>query len=451
MPRILLLALLLTLSGLFAGTDARSLSNSDVLSEEERLFLLSSLDTSLVAVTNTTATLQFNGGKSLFGSNYVAFCVNATMPFDCGSAPANATAGVLGKNLVGKNNQVQVTVTGLVPDSEYNCYVKVTKKLGLGKCSDPVPANTKSNPIPALRQFLLITDSDGNTLKSCEILNSTGALGNCTNTALTVPVDLTVVPSTTQRLIYVVGGSATGVTRCSYDLLGNVIGCTPASLNNGTLALSGPATGISSTKGGLVTISVAVTNGEIVQCDIAPISNDLTGCISVSGGFTRPTLDSAFGIGVAFLYVVEEGAGGNVVKCSVDSVGRIISSIPCVAATTGSLPTSEPRSITYAGNFNGKNVFYITDQQSGGIVIKAEEDVQTGNLVLSSGSSTAFPSVRNLSVDPSGKIAYVSQATVPGQVVKCDINQTTAQLENCVPQSVSTITPEGMGFIPFTA
>lgn len=355
---------------------------------------------------------------------------------------------MLGKNLVGKNNQVQVTVTGLVPDSQYNCYVKVTKKLGLDKCSDPVPVNTTANPVPALRQFLLIADSDGNTLKSCEILNSTGALGNCTNTTLTVPEDLTVVPSTLQRLIYVVDGATTGVTRCSYDLLGNVIGCIPASLNNGTFALSGPPTGISSTTAGLVTISVNVPNGEIVQCVITPISNELTGCISLSGAFARPTLDSAFGIDVPFLYVVQEGAGGNVVKCSVDSVGRIIPSIPCVTATTGSLPPSFPRSITYAGNFNGKNVFYITDQQSGGIVIKAEEDLQTGNLILSSGSS--FPNVRNLSVDPSGKIAYVSQASTPSQVVKCDINQTTAQLENCVPQPVSTVTPEGMGFIPFT-
>lgn len=451
MPRMLLLTLLVTLSGLLAGTDARSLSNVDVLSEEERLFLSSTLDSSLVAVTNTTATLQFDGGKSLFATNYVAFCVNATMPFDCGSTPANATGGVLGKSLVGKNNQVRVTVTGLVPDSKYNCYVKVTKKLGLDKCTDPVSVITTANPVPALRQFLLITESDGNTLKSCEILNSTGALGNCTNTTLTVPEDLTVVPSTVQRLVYVADGSTTGVTKCSYDLLGNIIGCTPASLNNGAFALSGPPLGISSTKEGLVTISVDVTNGEIVQCDITPISNDLTGCISLNGVFAKPTVDSAFGIDVPFLYVVEEGSGGNVVKCSVDSVGRIISSIPCITATTGSLPPSFPTSITYAGNFNGKNVFYITDQQSGGIVIKAEEDTQTGNLILSSGSSTSFPSVNSLSVDPSGKIAYVSQATTPSQVVKCNINQTTAQLENCVSQPVSTTNPGGMGFIPFTA
>lgn len=71
MPRMLLLTLMVTLSGLF--TDARSLSNSDVVSEDERLFLASSLDASLVAVTNTTATLQFNGGNP---------CVEATtLPF----------------------------------------------------------------------------------------------------------------------------------------------------------------------------------------------------------------------------------------------------------------------------------------------------------------------------------------------------------------------------------
>ncbi len=259
------------------------------------------------------------------------------------------------------------------------------------------------------------------------------------------------VPITTQRLVYVTDGSTTKVTKCSYDLSGNIIGCTPVSLNNGTFAINDPAIGINSRKEGLVTISVAASNGEIVQCDITPISNDLTACTSFTVS-AKPTVDSAFGVGVPYLYVVEEGAAGNVIKCSVASTGRIITSVPCVDATAGgTLPLSFPTSITYAGNFDGKNVFYITDQQSGGVVIKAEEDEQTGDLATYSASSTSFPTVKHISVDPSGKVAYVTQATTPGQVVKCDINQTTAQLENCVSQPVSLVNPGGMGFIPFTA
>lgn len=450
MSRMLLLALLVTLSSLLSVTDARSLSNDDILSEEERLFLSSTLDTSLVAVTNTTATLQFDGGKSLFGTKYVAFCVNATLPFDCGSTPANGTGGVIEKNLVGKNNPVRVTVTGLVPDSEYSCYVKASKLL-VSKCGDPVSVITTANPVPAQRQFLLIADSDGNALDSCEILNSTGALGGCTNTTLAAPNDLTVVPITTQRLVYVTDGSTTKVTKCSYDVSGNIIGCTPASLNNGTFAINDPAIGINSRKEGLVTISVAASNGEIVQCDITPISNDLTACTSFTVS-AKSTVDSAFGVGVPYLYVVEEGAAGTIIKCSVDPTGRIITSVPCIGATAGgTLPLSFPTSITYAGNFSGTNVYYITDQQGSGVVIKAEQNIQTGDLVTSSASSTSFPSVKHISVDPSGKVAYVTQATFPGQVVKCDINQVTAQLENCASQPVSLVNPGGMGFIPFTA
>ncbi len=70
------------------------------------------------------------------------------------------------KNLVGKNNPVRVTVTGLVPDSEYSCYVKASKLL-VSKCGDPVSVTTTANPVPDQRQFLLIADSDGNALDSC--------------------------------------------------------------------------------------------------------------------------------------------------------------------------------------------------------------------------------------------------------------------------------------------
>lgn len=442
-----LVVVAVVLSGVMARSEARSLSQDDNLSQQDRLFLKSSVSASLAGVTNTTATVQFDAGKTNFGSSYFVTCQNTTLPFDCKNPPTNGTAGTLEKKILKKSNPVQATVTGLMPGSNYTCYVKITKKLGLDKCSNPVAVTTISDPQP---RFLLIADTDGNVVQSCEVLSPSGTVGACTNTSLTAPEDVAVVPSTAQKLLYVTGGGTTGVTKCSYSSQGDVLGCTDATLNGGSLAFSGPAIGIVSNTAGLVTIAVAVSNGEIVQCDITPPGNDLTGCTALSGVFVRPTVDIAYAKVTPFIYVVEEGSAGSIVKCAVNpSTGRIITSTPCVSASTGTVPVSFPTSITYAGVFNGDNVFYITDQQSGGIVIKAVENPTTGDLFLTSASSTAFPSVGSISVDPSGTFAYVTKATTPGSLAKCTINQTTGDLENCADESVSLTQPNGMGFIPY--
>ncbi|KAI8109254.1 hypothetical protein M9435_005666 [Picochlorum sp. BPE23] len=446
-PVVLAVLAALAKSTLVEARPGGSIPSAPLAETSEDRLLLSVRQFGVVNTTSTSVTLQFSTGPNLVEYDFVNACYDVEVPCTPsfgGNVTGSSVNGTLPKQL----SVVSAVIDGLTSNTTYYCYVATSAKK-FYKCNGPVVATTTVTPVPD-SQYLLIADEDGNKVEACEITGPLGTLGDCTDTTLTAPGFLTVVPTTSQSLVYVTGGTTTGVSRCSYNSQGSLLGCTDATLNGGVFSLSGPAQGVTSTDS-LVTIAVSASNGEIVQCDITAPNNDLTGCLALSGAFARPTIDVAYARTSDFLYVVEEGASGGIVKCAIDpTTGRINAGTPCTNAGTGSLPPSFPNSITYAGVINGDTVFYITDQQSGGIIIKGVENSQTGDLTLSPGSFIAFPAVQSIAVDPSGTIAYVTKATTTGAVSKCEINQSNALLENCVDQSVSLVQPVGMGFIPYT-
>ncbi len=334
---------------------------------------------------------------------------------------ASRSGGTCGATLnQGANCTVVLTVRAptTLPESG-SILLDPLRVCGIGRklvCSVADRANQIRIKVTITTQ-LFVTNVNSNTVSVCSANETTGAVINCTDTGVGVPLgqpfSITLNESAARAYIASAASSASTITVCTVVASGALNSC--ANINN-PLFNQPIETTLSLDNSRLFLIND--NDDKIIGCDINLADGMLDNCSDAGGSFSDPT-SLTFDITGKYAYVTEYGSN-SVQNCEVTPNGNLIN---CTSSNASSL--NQPYNMTFNNNQtrayianNGNNTVTLCD-------VSPTRQFSNCNVTLNSGLNIP----RNILLDSANTHAYISNRGA-NYIVVCSID-VSGNLVNC--------------------